>query len=184
MKTYILLFRGINVGGKNILPMKDLALLLGKTGCKNVKTYIQSGNVVTNSTKKPGAEIYKAIEAKYGFKPDVVVLEKSEFETAIKNNPFQSDEGKSIHFYFTGKNFKPDMDRLAGYSSSSEQYEIKGCVFYLHAPDGIGRSKLVANLETCLGVAVTGRNLNTIRKLAEIAECSQQGFHNGCRIIR
>ena len=149
--------------------MKELVSLLEKIGYENVKTYIQSGNVIINSSKKPGAEISKAIESKYGFKPDIVVLEKSELETAIKNNPFRSGEGKYVHFYFSGKNLKPDMDRLAGFSSNTERYRIKDRVFYLHAPDGIGRSKIVANIVKCLGVPVTGRNLNTIKKLAEMA---------------
>ena len=170
MKTYILLFRGINVGGKNILPMKELVSLLDKTGCKNVKTYIQSGNVVLRSPKIPGAGLSNAIESKFGFRSEVMVLEKSRLETALKNNPYHSKEEKFVHFYFAGKDFKPDVEKLNRFSTNSEQYEIRGRVFYLHAPEGIGRSKLVANIDRCLGVPVTGRNLNTVNRLKELSD--------------
>lgn len=170
MKTYIMLFRGINVGGRNILPMKELISLLDKNGYKNVKTYIQSGNVALQSTKKPGTDISNAIESKFGFKPEVIVLEKSEYETVIRNNPFQSNENKSVHLYFAGKKLKPDLDRLDNLSSNTERYEIRGRVLYLLAPEGIGRSKLVSNIDACLGVSVTGRNLKTITKLKELTD--------------
>ena len=62
-----------------------------------------------------------------------------------------------------------DEERLNQLKSGTEEYALKRNVFYLHAPDGIGRSKLAAQVERCLGVAVTGRNLNTVNKLAELA---------------
>jgi len=170
MKTYILLFRGINVGGKNILPMQALSALLEASGYEQVKTYIQSGNVVLNGRQKPGATIAKAIESRFGFKPQVMILERTEFEKAVKNNPYRTGEGKSIHFYFCAATPKPDLRKLSGLAAKTERYAIKGKVFYLFAPDGIGRSKLVANIETCLGVPATGRNLNTVNKLLEMAK--------------
>lgn len=165
MKTYILLFRGINVGGKNGLLMKDLKALLEGEGCMNVKTYIQSGNVVLQSATKPTDSIAHAIEAKFGFRPAVVVLEVSALLNAVKRNPFEPIDGKGVHYYFPLTKFAPDVDRLEGLAAATEKYAVIDDVFYLYAPDGIGRSKLVAKIGTCLGVPVTGRNSNTINKL-------------------
>jgi len=167
MKTYIILFRGINVGGKNILPMKELVEVLSGNDYQNIRTYIQSGNMVLQSQGKP-EDIASIVLDRFGFEPEVLVLEESEFHAALENNPFSSPHGKDIHFYFCMDKPQPDIAKLEKYISASEEYHIKGKVFYLFAPDGIGRSKLVANIESCLRVAATGRNLNTIHKLQEM----------------
>jgi uncharacterized protein (DUF1697 family) len=170
MNTYVMLFRGINVGGRNILPMKELAKLLETKGFKNVRTYIQSGNVLLSSSQKPDDSVRLAIQTKYGFSPDIMIFEIAEFEAMVKNCPFVSEVGKSIHFYFCDGQAKPDTEKLERFVSTTEQYEIKGRVFYLYAPDGIGRSKLASKVEACLGVSGTGRNLNTVSKILELAE--------------
>jgi uncharacterized protein (DUF1697 family) len=107
---------------------------------------------------------------RFGFEPEVLVLEESEFHAALENNPFSSPHGKDIHFYFCKDKPEPDFAKLEKYKSESERYHIEGRIFYLFAPDGIGRSKLVANIESCLGAAATGRNLNTIHKLQEMVQ--------------
>ena len=80
------------------------------------------------------------------------------------------DEGKTVHFYFCFEKPTLNLDKVESYISSSESYELKGNVLYLHAPDGIGRSKLVLNIESCLGVSYTGRNLNTVLKLQDMIQ--------------
>lgn len=170
MKTYIILLRGINVGGRNILPMKELVSLMESIGCQDVKTYIQSGNVVAKCSGMPGQSISNAAMAQYGFSPDVVAFEKAEIRTLVENIPFATDSGKALHFYFACGKFKPDMERIESLLSPTEKFEVGEKVFYLYAPDGIGRSKLVNNIDTCLGVRVTGRNLNTMTKLLLLAE--------------
>lgn len=168
MASYVILFRAINVGGRNRLPMQDLVKLLQKQGFTQVKTYIQSGNVVFNSPNKPTASLGTAIEKQFGFKPDIIVLTAKEFKTAIAQNPFATDEGKTLHFYFCKAKPTLDKKRFEQFKTKREQYHLRGKVFYLLAPDGIGKSKLVGNIESCLGVAATGRNFNTINKIAEI----------------
>ncbi|MCB1581922.1 MAG: DUF1697 domain-containing protein [Xanthomonadales bacterium] len=168
MKTYVLLFRGINVGGKNKMTMKDLSSLLEEMGFCEVKTYIQSGNVVLKSKERPDESIQLKIASKFGFNIDIMILEKAEFERSLNNNPYNSIQGKEIHFYFTQKVPQPDFEKISSLASENEKYELNGNVFYLYAPDGIGRSKLVANIDKCLGVSATGRNLNTINKLGEM----------------
>lgn len=170
LKTYVVLFRGINVGGKNLLPMKELVTLLEKNGFQNVKTYIQSGNVVLQGEKVSSTEVAALVAGKFGFKPDVLVLEKSAFDLSVKHNPFNPAEGKFAHFYFCSQEPELNSEKLNKYLGDSEEYKLKNKVFYLFAPKGIGRSKLVANIEACLGVPVTGRNLNTINKLSEMVK--------------
>lgn len=170
MNLYIALFRGINVGGKNILPMKSLVEILETMGYESVKTYIQSGNVVFKSPKKQkqkiAAEISLSVLDSYGFQPSVMLLDPTELRKAIKNNPFVTMDGKSLHFYFLESAAKqPALERLNSVKSTSEKFELKNRVFYLYAPDGIGRSKLAANIERTLGVSVTARNWNTVNKL-------------------
>jgi uncharacterized protein (DUF1697 family) len=165
MNTYILLFRGINVGGNNILPMKALTALLESLGYQQIRTYIQSGNVVLNSERQPNSNVSDQIEQQFGFKPQMMVLNKSQFKAAVQNNPFSSDQGKTIHFFFLAGAPSPDIEKLDSLAAPSEAYHINDEVFYLHAPDGIGRSKLAANVEKCLAVSTTARNLNTVNKL-------------------
>lgn len=122
------------------------------------------------SNVKPTADIATAIESKYGFKPTILILEKSEFKLVVKNNPYKSVEGKLAHCYFCSDYPKPNFDKMKMMIGNSEEYKLHGKAFYVYAPDGIGRSKLVANIESCLGVSATGRNLNTLNKLAQLLE--------------
>ena len=170
MNTYIILLRGVNVGGKNILPMKELKLALCDSGYKNVKTYIQSGNILVSSVNNPEPQIGTLIESNFGFKPELLALSNSEYSLAVTNNPFNELEGKVVHFYFCKETPKINLTKIEQLSSPTENHKLIGNVFYLHAPDGIGRSKLVSNIEACLGVAATGRNLNTVNKLKEMAK--------------
>jgi len=169
METYVALFRGINVGGNNILPMKELKVILEEHSCHNPKTYIQSGNVVFDS-EKPPENINLLIEENFGFKPEILILSKKEFLELVSGNPFSSTIGKQIHFYFCKDSPKANAGRLDELKSETECWSINGKVLYLYAPDGIGRSKLAANIEKCLGVVGTGRNLNTVNKLIEMLE--------------
>ena len=168
MKTYIVLLRGVNVGGKNLLKMKELKQLLEDSNFANVKTYIQSGNIVLSSPKKPNDIISELIKTKFGFLPTVMSLSEKEFNTAVSNNPYKNYEGKFVHIYFCDTKPKIDPSKLQKYTSKTERHTLVDNVFYIHAPDGIARSKLVANVESCLGVSATGRNLNTVNKLTEM----------------
>ncbi len=166
----IALFRGINVGGHNLLPMKELVIMLEELGCEAVKTYIQSGNVVfqreISDVKEFAERICATINKAKGFAPKALLLSRQELEEAISNNPFDSGNGKNLHFYFLEDNpTQPNLEKLESLKRESEAFELKGRIFYLFAPEGIGRSKLAANVEKCMGVPVTARNWNTISKL-------------------
>lgn len=166
MTTYIVLLRGVNVGGNNLLPMKPFVALLEQAGYQNVSSYIQSGNIVLSSDANPTDSINDIILKHYGFSPELFVLSEEAFNIALKNNPFHEHEGKCVHFYFCTDNISLHMDKLTKLIDPSEKYLVIKNIFYLCAPNGIGRSKLVSNIATCLGQSGTGRNLNTIKKIS------------------
>ena len=175
MKTYIALFRGINVGGNNKLPMKELVAVLEGLGLQNIRTYIQSGNVVFESTiqnlDQLADRMAAAIRKSHGFEPRVLLLDAAKLEKAIKDNPFPEGEaaGNTLHFNFLSEvPPKPDLAGIEKIRAVTERFKLKGDVFYLYAPDGIGRSKLALGMERLLGVPMTGRNWNTVSKLKEM----------------
>ena len=137
MNVYIALFRGINVGGKNSLPMKDLIGILDEMGFVEINTYIQSGNVVFRSSKKcssnTATQVNQKIMAQHGFEPEVLLLRETELRLAVKNNPFSTDEAKALHFYFLGAiPGSPDLVKLKGLKSDSEEFALVGtCSIYM-----------------------------------------------------
>ena len=174
MKTYIALFRGINVGGKHILPMKDLKSILANMGCEDVKTYIQSGNVVLRSSKQVdelAAEIGARIMQGFGFEPMVWLFELKELQDAIASNPFSTEVGNALHFFFLDEEPKSvDWEKMNTLKAETEDFKLHKKVFYLYAPEGIGRSRLVEKLGQCIRNPMTARNWNTVRKLVELVE--------------
>lgn len=168
MQKFIMLFRGVNVSGKNLLPMKPFVTLLEHNGYQEVSSYIQSGNVILKSDRNPSANIQTLVESTYGFSPEVFSLNDTEFNLVKDANPYAEYEGKFVHFYFCQHAISLNQEKFTKYRAESEQYLVKDNVFYLHAPNGIGRSKLVANIEACLGQAATGRNLNTVNKISSM----------------
>ncbi len=176
MKGWIALFRGINVGGNNMLPMKSLAALIEEIGGAHVKTTIQSGNVVFQDAGSDAASLSKRIEAavlkKHGFAPRVLVITRSELEKAARANPFREAEAEpqSLHLAFLSEQPKnPDLAGLNAVKRDDEAFVLDGKIFYLHTPGGAGQSKLAGRYEKLLGVAATARNWNTVMKLREMA---------------
>jgi uncharacterized protein (DUF1697 family) len=175
MITYIALLRGINVGGNNPLPMKELREILASLGCENVRTYIQSGNAAFASDSDrdtlTGA-IRSAIEKRFGFSPKILLLSNERLVEIAASNPFSEAEQnpKFLHVWFLADNPRnPDLDKLNNTKTNSEKFSLGQGAFYLYTPDGLGRSKLAGHVEKCLGVDVTARNWRTVTKLLELA---------------
>jgi uncharacterized protein (DUF1697 family) len=177
MQTCIALLRGINVGGNNMIPMKDLRLLVERAGCAGVQTYIQSGNVVfTTALADPASlepRLASSIAGTFGFEPRVLVLTARELARAAAGNPFPeaSQHPKLLHLFFLAdKPKRPDLDGARALATATERFALKGSVFYLYTPDGFGTSKLAARVEQLLGVRATARNWRTVTTLLEMAE--------------
>jgi uncharacterized protein (DUF1697 family) len=176
MNTYLALLRGINVGGRNKLPMKELTAVLSSLGCSNVNTYIQSGNVVfrgsTETANRVSREAAAEIRKRHGFEPYILILEMNDLEKAIVSNPYPEAETvpKSLHVGFLeSAPANPNLDKMEAVRAETERFSLLDRFFYLHAPDGVGRSKLAARAERHIGVPMTSRNWRTILKLREIA---------------
>ena len=177
MNTWIALFRGINVGGNKLLPMKQLAALLEKARCRDVKTYIQSGNVAFRSPMTDAARmatrIQNAVSAARGFEPRVLVLDRTELQRAMEANPFRDAiaDPKSLHLFFLAELPKnPDIESLNGIKAKSESFALKGRIFYLHTPERFGTSKLAERAERYLGVDATARNWRTVSAVFDLAK--------------
>jgi uncharacterized protein (DUF1697 family) len=174
--TRIVLLRGINVVGKRLLPMRELVSVLERDGFEEVRSYIQSGNVVLRSRQGTAAALARRIGAlvrgSHGFEPQVLVLSVAELAAAVAANPFAGadDNPKALHLFFLAATPpQPDLEALAALRTGREGFALKARVFYLHTPDGFPGSKLAARAERLLGVAATARNWRTVNKLLEIA---------------
>ncbi len=158
------------MGGHSKLPMAELRDILTALGARNVSTYIQSGNAVFRG-RLAADQIAGAIEVAHGFRPQVIVLTRDALNAAIAANPFRGAEAtpRALHLFFLTAPAAQDVGALDAIKAADENWRLKGQVFYLHAPSGIGRSKLAERAERILGVAVTARNWNTVAKLADLA---------------
>jgi uncharacterized protein (DUF1697 family) len=159
--------------------MKELAALLEKLGADSVKTYIQSGNAAfqhrTENITQLSSSISAAIKESYGFEPQVLLLDLVEMEQTMASNPFPEAEAepKTLHLFFlTSASQNPNWPMLDSLKQENEQFKLIDKVFYLYAPDGIGRSKLAERVEKALGVAATARNWRTVCKIMELAKQS------------
>jgi uncharacterized protein (DUF1697 family) len=176
-QVHIALLRGINVGGKNQLPMKALAEMFATLGCSNVSTYIQSGNVVCEAhdvlaPKLPKA-IEKAIGESYGYRIPIVMRTRDELVRVTTDNPFLlagADPSKLFVMFLADA---PSAERIASLDpkrSPGDEFAIRGRDLYLFLPNGVGSSKITnAYLDSKLGTVSTGRNWRTVLKLAELS---------------
>lgn len=176
MKSWIAFIRGINVGGTNKLPMKDLKGVLEEANFTRVRTYIQSGNVIfehpANDRSALAAIVAEQIDASHGFRPQVVVLSSRELTTAVKANPFDAGNtlDKILHLFFLAQRpTAPDFARMDAIKGPTEQYALLGDVFYLYTPDGFGTSKLAQRAEKLLGVNTTARNWRTVNNVLKLS---------------
>lgn len=178
MKTYIALLRGINVGGHRKIKMVDLIELLNKMGFKDVKTYIQSGNVVFKSsitkTSELEEKIMKTIAKTFGFDVPVLVKTHKEIKSIFDNNPFTetSDiENKRIYFALLKETPQPELKAaFQKVKFLGELFVVAEDCVYLNYSIGAGKAKLSNNLiERKLKVSATARNYNTMVKLLELS---------------
>ncbi|WP_165732889.1 DUF1697 domain-containing protein [Polaribacter sp. 20A6] len=172
MKKYIVLLRGINVSGKNILPSAELRDLLTDLGFKNVRTYIQSGNIILESDEGKSVickKINEGIQTKFGYDVPVIARTIPQFKKAIANYPFPTDNNKIVAFVFLNKKVYETKIDVKGIDN--DQYLIDHDMVFIHCQTGFAKTKLSNKLfERKLNVSATTRNYNTTLKLLELAE--------------
>ena len=178
MATYISLLRGINVSGQKKIQMAELKSLYVSLDFENVLTYIQSGNVVFNSTENDESKLTNQISDKilevFGFDVKVIIRTKNDWVKVIENNPFIKRSGidpKKLHVTFLSQEpSEINQDELDKVKHDTEEYVVMGEEIYFYCPEGYGRTKLSNNfLERKVKVTATTRNWNTVNKLLEIA---------------
>ena len=177
MSGYVLLLRGINVGGAGKLPMADLRDLLTGLGCQGVTTYIQSGNAVFSAELGREAlvgAIQDAIAAKHGFRPYSLLLTEGELAAALNDNPWPEAEAdeKPMHLIFHDNPTISDAAALDALLAPDEQWKLTEGVLYFRAPQGIGRSKFMEKLPRYWKAQTTARNLRTCQKLLEMVRAT------------
>src|SRR5258708_37695757 len=176
--THVCLIRGINVGGRNIIKMDRLRKAFEALGYEDVRTYVQSGNVIFKAGERaPGdlsAKIEKMILSEFGFPVSVIVRSAGEMNQAVERNPFLKQKGidvSKLHVTFLPRALeKAAIRALAALAVPPEQLRCSGSAIYLYCPNGYGTSKLTNNiLERVLAMKATTRNWNTVNKLSETA---------------
>jgi uncharacterized protein (DUF1697 family) len=191
MATHVALLRGINVGGRNKVPMADLRELVSSLGHTGVTTYIQSGNVLFTAagtgTEKMAGALESAITDRFGIWASVVVLSRDELTAILDGNPYPDEANpKLVHVVFLGAEPSADLlDRInaaqaaAAGKGSRDTVTATGAALYLHTPDGFGKSELAQKLFRIIGtpskqkkpaVAATARNWATATKLLELCD--------------
>ena len=172
------MLRGVNVGGSHKLPMATLRAALVESGCTDVETYIQSGNVIlTPPSGQSGKDIAGWLEGVVthaaGFRVPVVVRTRAELERTIAGNPYPHATGTQLHVVFFGAPPPPAvLDGVDVAALSPEECELVGKDLYLHLPNGMGRAKLPVELAKAgrrmKSEPGTARNWNTVLKLVDL----------------
>ena len=175
MKRYIAFLRGINVGGHRKIKMADLRENLSKLGLENVRSYIQSGNLVLDSNRKEkevAGLIRESIQKDFGFEVPTLVLTSETIEHILNNSPFEN-EADTKNLYFALLHDLPQKEnygRLKAEDYPNENFVITDLCVYLNCGLGAGKAKLSNNIiEQKLKVTATTRNLRTLQKMVELA---------------
>jgi uncharacterized protein (DUF1697 family) len=176
--SYVALLRGINVGGKNPLPMKELLALFAAAGCSDVRSYIASGNILFNAASSLAARIPELvggrIEARFGFQVPLVLRTGAELAAVAKNNPFLqpgADVSRLMVMFLAHKPSARSVAALDPNRSPPDEAVVRGREIYLRCPNGFGRSKLSNSwFDSQLATMSTGRNWRTVLKLLELAQ--------------
>lgn len=175
-KRYIALLRGINVGGKNPLPMRALVDMFQAVGCSRVESYIQSGNIIFNAgpilaRRGPGM-IELQIQKQFGFKVPILVRAADEFRALASANPFLARDPKSLHLMFLAD--APTLAQIATLDPkrfAPDAFAVCGANVFLYLPDGSARTRLrTSYFDRALATTSTVRNWNTVQKLVALSE--------------
>ncbi|HSI91712.1 MAG TPA: DUF1697 domain-containing protein [Adhaeribacter sp.] len=176
MQTYIAIIRGINVSGKHKVPMAELKPLCESLGWRNVRTYIQSGNVIfeTDSPENLAGKLEEVIAENFGFKVPVIIRTALEMAKVVAANPYAEMVGfepEKLYVTFMAEAPQPDkLEAIKAFTFEPEMYSILGKEIYIYCFNGYGNTKLENSFfEKKLKVTCTTRNWRTVNKLVEMS---------------
>jgi uncharacterized protein (DUF1697 family) len=171
MATHVALLRGINVGGHNKLPMAELRALCEGLGWSDVRTYIQSGNVVFEAKRPDPEALARAIRESYGFEVPVILRTGPELVAARDAQPWgRAGTEHATVVFLSARPAARAIAKLDPQRSPPDRFEVLGKEVHLLCPNGVARSKLTIDwFEAALGVRATARNWRTLGKLIELA---------------
>ncbi len=178
MTSYVALLRAVNVGGHQPVAMADLRRLIETLGFGDARTLLQSGNLVFRGEARTGATLERLlereIEKSLGVETDVFVRTAKDWSGIVAGNPFpaeaERDPGRLLVLCLKGPADRASVAALRAAIAGGERIEAVGRQLYAFYPDGVGRSRLtLPRIEKHLGVRATGRNWNTVVKLAALA---------------
>ena len=176
--NYVALLRGINVGGKHKLPMKELVEVFSASRCSDVRTYIQSGNVVFSAPPNLGrslaAALEKKIELRFGFAVPVILRSHDQLARVAQANPFLTRGASDQMLYVVFLADEPSAEavgKLDPQRSPGDEFRVVGSEVFLYLPNGAGNSKLTnAYFDSKLATTGTARNWATVLKLLDMTK--------------
>lgn len=174
--VYVALLRGINLGGKNKLPMKDLVAIFTDLGCREVSHFIQSGNILFQASSALVNRLPRLVGAKildqFGFSSPVLIRSSEQLRDVSRNNPFSRAATEKLHVAFLSDRPKPkDIAQLDPQRSPPDRFVVRGQEIYLSLPNGVAKTKLTnAYFDSKLATTSTLRNWNTLEKLIELTQ--------------
>jgi uncharacterized protein (DUF1697 family) len=182
MTVYISMLRAVNVGGTSVIKMDALRAVYASIGLKDVRTLLQSGNVVFRTTIKNREQLVKRIEQEIERQLDrkvgVILRTLAEVASIVERGPVlspQADPSKLVVMFLSGVPPAAAQAALVKGHKGPEMLELRGPEIYLYYPDGIGKSKLSgAVIENKLQTSGTARNWNTLKKLLETAQALER----------
>jgi uncharacterized protein (DUF1697 family) len=184
MSTYISLLRGINVGAQKRLSMETLREIYNELGFDNIRTYVQSGNVIFESMEQNRSDLTDRIESQIeytcGYHVEVFIRQADEIQRILTSNPFLTDRNEDpakLHmtFYYQAPAL-PMLNKLTAPRGTTDEFALAEMAVYLFCPNGYGKSKLSNSFfERKLGILATTRNWNTVNALFKIAMGGWQG---------
>ena len=173
----VALFSGINVGGNRIVKMAELRTFLEELGFSDVATYVQSGNAVFGARAKDAVALTKAVEdafeKRWGFRSRIMVRDGKWFARLVERNPYPeaADDPTKLHAFVCERPpTEAEQAVLAARDTFGDRWVIEGDVLYLHAPNGIGKSKFVEQIPRALKVPSTARNWRTVLAIRAMLE--------------
>ncbi len=182
MPTLISLLRGINVGGHKKIKMADLRALFSSLGMRNVRTVLQSGNVLfaaddSNLTSLTST-LEAAIKAQFGFEAQVILRRSADFKRAIASHPFEAPQlqegGKCAIVFLTAPPDESALRQLLENNPGREIIHPAGDILYIFYSDGMARSKLSnQRIESALDVTASARNWNTCQRIVKLIDQPQ-----------